>query len=186
MSAPAGSAARLGRSQTRPDDGSDKGLDSMTNNRVGRRMGVTGLTTGTTLLAVGLAMAGCSKPEIGPAASRLRVYAADMTGGAKTCDTPNVIIVAKATAEATMKVVNDGGWCGLPVHQDGPKPFDAGLLAARPAHGDVTIHEVGDNTRIDYTPDRGFAGTDSFSVKLIPSDAIIHVSVTVAAPSAKG
>lgn len=150
----------------------------MTNIRVARRIG-------TTLLLTGLALAGCAKPEIGPVGSRLRVYAADMAGGAKVCEAPNVIIVANATAEAPVKMVNDGGWCGLPLHQDGPKPFGAGLLAARPAHGDVTIHVVGDNTRVDYTPDRGFAGADSFSVKLIPGDAIIHVTVTVTAPSAK-
>jgi hypothetical protein len=83
-----------------------------------------------------------------------------------------------------MKTVNDGGWCGIPVHQDGPKPFGAGLLETRPAHGDVLIHEVGDDTRIDYTPDRGFAGHDAFAVKLIPGDAIIRVTVTVAPPGA--
>ena len=32
----------------------------------------------------------------------------------------------------SMKLANDGGWCGLPAHQEGPKPFEAGLLAARP------------------------------------------------------
>ena len=47
----------------------------------------------------------------------------------------------------------------------------------------MLIHEVGDNTRIDYTPDRGFSGTDSFAVKLIPGDAKVIVAVTVTAPA---
>jgi hypothetical protein len=129
----------------------------------------------------GLVLAGCAHPGPGPAASNLRVYAADVAGAAKVCEVPKVNPVAGAGSEAAIKVVNDGGWCGIPVHQDGPKPFDAGLLEKRAAHGDVTIHEVGDNTRIDYTPDRGFAGNDTFAVKLIPGDATINVAVTVTA-----
>ena len=50
-----------------------------------------------------------------------------------------------------------------------------------PTHGSVLIHEVGDNTRIDYTPDRGFTGTDSFAVQLIPGDAKVNVAVMVTA-----
>ena len=42
------------------------------------------------------------------------------------------------------------------------KPYSAGLLIAEPMHGKVLIHSVGDNTRIDYTPDVRFAGADSF------------------------
>ena len=78
-----------------------------------------------------------------------------------------------------MKVGNDGGWCGLRAQQAGDKPFEAGLLTVRPEHGDVLIHEVGDDTRIDYTPDRGFSGSDAFAVKVIPGDATINVAVAV-------
>jgi hypothetical protein len=39
---------------------------------------------------------------------------------------------------------------------------------------------VGDNTRIDYTPDAQYRGADSFAVRLIPGDATISGSVTVA------
>jgi hypothetical protein len=48
------------------------------------------------------------------------------------------------------------------------------------------IHQVGDDTRIDYTPDRGFTGTDSFAVKLIPGNAVIRITVTVVSPGSKG
>ena len=125
-----------------------------------------------------LLLGGCLQ-NAGPVGSRMRVYAADLTGGAKVCDAGKVSPVAGASAEAAIKLVNDGGWCAISVHQAGPKPFDAGLLTTRPAHGNVLIHEVGDDTRIDYTPERGFTGSDNFTVKLIPGNASIHTAVTV-------
>lgn len=156
----------------------------MTDVQVATRAGTIRRVAEAALLMTGLALAGCSQPGSGPAASTLRVYAVDLAGGAKVCDVPNVNPAPGARSDVAMKTVNDGGWCGIPVHQDGPKPFGAGLLETRAAHGDVLIHEVGDNTRIDYTPDRGFAGHDTFEVKLLPGDATIRVAVTVAPPGA--
>jgi hypothetical protein len=161
----------------------------MTENRAAPRAGTTRheagrRVAGSALLMIGLLLAGCSpNPNAGPGGSRLRTYAADVTGGAKVCEAPNLSPAAGQTTEAAIKVANDGGWCGLVLHQDGPKPYDAGLLTARAAHGNVTIHRVGDDTRIDYTPDRGFTGSDSFAVKLIPGDGTIHAAVTVTAPA---
>jgi hypothetical protein len=121
-------------------------------------------------------------PKTEPAGSSLRVYAADLSGGAKTCEVPKITLATGQPTTAAIKMSNDGGWCGLPVHQPGPKPFDAGLLSVRPAYGSVLIHSVGDETRIDYTPDRGFTGTDNFTVKLIPGNLMIEVSAAVSAP----
>ena len=136
------------------------------------------------LLITGAMLQGCGHDgATGSAGPRLRVYAADVTGAAKACEAPKVDPAKSPTSEVGMTVVNDGGWCGIPVHQEepkeGPKPFDAGLLTARPAHGTVLIHEVGDDTRIDYTPDRNYSGLDSFSVKLIPGNSILHIAVKV-------
>jgi hypothetical protein len=133
------------------------------------------------LLMTGAVLQGCGQTA-SPAGSQLRVYAADLAGAARSCEVPRVTPANGQTVDAAMKVGNDGGWCGVPVHQDGPKPFDAGLLTARPANGTVLIHEVGDDTRIDYTPDHGFSGSDSFSVRLVPGDATIRTAVTVTAP----
>ena len=44
----------------------------------------------------------------------------------------------------------------------------------------VYIHPVGDDTRIDYTPDLGFSGIDSFVVRLLPGNPVLRVNVTVA------
>lgn len=78
-----------------------------------------------------------------------------------------------------MTVGNDGGWCAFTVAQPGPQPFAAGLLTEEPAHGRVYIHPVGDNTRIDYTPDAGYVGPDAFIVTLLPGRAVIRATVSV-------
>lgn len=133
------------------------------------------------LAGAGVLLAGCAK-QSAPPAPVAPLYAADVTGQAKLCDVPTIDPIAGRTTEAAVKVGNDGGWCGLPVHLSGPAPFQSFLLTARPAHGTVFIHTVGDVTRIDYTPDRGYVGTDAFSVQLIPGDAVVHETVTVTAP----
>lgn len=133
----------------------------------------------TPLLALAMAGAllqGCAN-KAGPLSSGPRVYAMDMNGGARTCEVTKPALAAGKVADATMKVGNDGGWCGLPV-RNGGKPYDAGLLAVRAAHGKVFVHSVGSDTRIDYTPDSGFTGTDSFTVQLLPGEAGVRVAVT--------
>lgn len=145
------------------------------------------MRTATLLVALmgGGLLSGCANTSgtAGPG-SRLPVYAADVTGAAKVCEASSITPGAGQAATATMKLGNDGGWCGILTHQAGPKPYGAGLLTTRPAHGTVTIHSVGDNTRIDYVPDRGYAGADSFTVKLLPGNEMVQVSVTVIQPQA--
>jgi hypothetical protein len=132
------------------------------------------------VLLTGVALQGCAKtPASVAAGSKLPVYAVDLAGGAKSCDVPHIDPVAGQTTQAAVKMTNDGGWCGLTVHLSGPKPYEAGLLTTRPEHGTILIHKVGDDTRIDYTPDRGFSGNDSFIVKLLPGNAVVHESVVV-------
>ncbi len=127
------------------------------------------------LAAIGALLQGCDagKPS-GPAA---RLYEVDFKGAAKTCEAAKQKPVAGKTIEAAMKVGSDGGWCGVPTSNDS-KPFAAGLLTARPEHGKVLVRSVGDATRIDYTPEFGFAGADSFTVELLPGSAVVHVAVT--------
>jgi hypothetical protein len=142
-------------------------------------------TFGYSLLLGGLALAGCGgNPKIEPVPSKLRVFAADLQGATKTCEAPKPFLPAGQTTEVSTKQLNDGGWCDILLHQNGPKPYDYGLLTARPAHGTVVIHQVGDDTRIDYTPDAGFAGNDSYAVKLQPGDAVLHVTAVVTAAAA--
>lgn len=130
------------------------------------------------LATAGALLQGCAQPMPGAPAPRL--YEADMKGGAKSCETPKSVPIAGKPIEASMKVGSDGGWCGLPV-RDGDKPFDAGLLTQRPAHGKILVHRVGNDTRIDYTPEFGFTGADTFTVQLLPGAAEVRVGVTVVA-----
>lgn len=136
------------------------------------------LALGLTVLSLG----GCNNENMRTGASGPRVFAADFAGGAKTCVVPKPTLKDGELTEVAMKVGNDGGWCGITVAQASGKPFDAGLLTARPEHGKVFIHAVGDATRIDYTPDRGFTGSDAFTVKLVPGNPSVRGVVTVTAP----
>lgn len=133
------------------------------------------------LLTAALAQGCAPKP---PPRPPTRQYAVDQTGGAKACTVPKVSPAAGKETAVPMSVGNDGGWCAISVTQPGskssePTPYRVGLLTGRPAHGKVYVHTVGDDTRIDYTPAPGFAGSDSFTVKLVPGDAVLKVDVTV-------
>lgn len=134
-----------------------------------------------TVLALGAValLGGCSRPQQAiVAGSGAPVYAIDLTGGARVCRVPPVKLAGGKTTRATMDLRNDGGWCAITVALDG-RPYAAGLLTRGPAHGKVYIHTVGDTTRIDYTPQRGFVGTDHFSVTLLPDQAVIDASAKV-------
>jgi hypothetical protein len=106
------------------------------------------------------------------------MFQADLVGSAKSCTVPQVTPAAGAETPVTINVGNDGGWCAITVNNGG-KPFDAGLVLTEPAHGKVYIHTVGDDTRIDYTPDSRFTGSDAFAVRLIPGAAVLRASVSV-------
>ncbi len=132
-------------------------------------------------LAAGLALflAGCQQQAARPV-STTRLFATDQMGAAKSCTVSGLGAPAPGKeVEATMAVGNDGGWCGITV-DNGGRPFAAGLLSVRPAHGRVFIHSVGDTTRIDYTPNPGFAGPDGFTVRLLPGEGTLRATVTVA------
>ncbi|TCZ66560.1 hypothetical protein [Roseicella aquatilis] len=137
------------------------------------RTACNGLVLGAALLA----LAACAeKPQ--PVAGS-RVYYVDTQGAASVCNAPKALTLTTGQqTEATMAVKNDGGWCGISVVRSG-RPFDAGLLVVRPQNGRVHVHTVGDATRIDYTPDAGFAGQDVFAVRMLPGNPALRVAVTV-------
>jgi hypothetical protein len=128
-----------------------------------------------------VALAGCA--EMTPAAPprvASTVYAFDQQGKARLCNvSAPAEPAAGSSSEGKITVGNDGGWCGIPVNRPGPEPFAAGLVTKRAQHGNVTIHTVGDLTRLDYRPDTGFSGEDSFALRLVPGNATLQVAVTV-------
>ena len=134
--------------------------------------------TSVTLAGLGgiaVLLSGCDTPRL----ARTPVYAVDINGGAKSCTVSPVELSAGKHVVATMAVGNDGGWCGVTVAQSGRKPFSAGLVQTRAKHGQLNIHTVGDDTRVDYIPDPGFTGVDNFAVRLLPGDPVLTVNVTV-------
>ena len=132
-------------------------------------------------LAARVALAACAEQgAVTAPRSTTRVYAVDMQGQARLCNvTSPTEPAAGAAVEAKMTLGNDGGWCAVPVNRPGPQPYAAGLLTARAQRGNVTIHTVGDVTRLDYRPDTGFSGEDRFTVRLVPGDTEVKVAVTV-------
>jgi hypothetical protein len=128
-------------------------------------------------LAIAVLLVGCAAPPAAPV-STTRLYAIDQAGAAKQCTVGPVTLTAGKETAATMSVRNDGGWCAISVAQSG-HPYSAGLLATPAAHGKVYVHTVGDDTRIDYTPDPGYAGPDAFTVTLLPGRPALKVGVTV-------
>lgn len=124
-----------------------------------------------------VATAGCQDRQVTPRGTP--IYSVDVNGGAKSCVSSSPDLSAGKAATATMTVGNDGGWCGVTVSQGG-KPFTAGLVQTRAQHGQLNVHSVGDNTRVDYIPDPGYAGADSFAVRLVPGNPVLTVNVTVA------
>ena len=123
-----------------------------------------------------LALSGCARtPPPAPAVDLQN------EGMAKTC-TPSAVDLA-APAPATIALTNDG-WCGLVTAEKEGQPFKYGLVKARPEHGRVYIRPVNGQTRVEYTANPGFAGSDRFAVALVPNaanapDSSLRVDVAV-------
>ena len=128
-------------------------------------------------LAAALLVQGCDQQQT--AAAWSGTYAVDMAGAARVCAAPPTASPPDGqTVAAQMQVSNEGGWCGISANRGGA-PLASYLVVGRPAHGKVFAHRVGTNTRIDYTPDRGYVGADGFSVRLVPGNAVIQAAVSV-------
>jgi hypothetical protein len=131
--------------------------------------------------AIGLVGLQACAPKQQVAAPGPRIYAVDVQGRSQLCEVPQggVTLAADRVVEATMTMDSDGGWCGIATNRAGP-----GLVTAKPSHGRLHVRKVGANTRVDYIPDRGYVGTDSFAVKLLPDRAELKVAATVQGPAA--
>ena len=117
----------------------------------------------------------CAPQQQQAAAPGPRIYAVDVQGRSALCDVPQkVALAAGGSTEAAMTMDNDGGWCGISTDRAGP-----GLVVAKPSNGRLNVRKVGATTRVDYIPDRGFVGTDTFAVKLLPDQAELKVAATV-------
>lgn len=132
-------------------------------------------TTPIAMLAAGLALTACATPTPPPAPG------IDLNVGiAKTCEASPV---APSGGTATIRMSNDG-WCAIRASEPDGQPYQVGTLPGRPENGRVLIQKVATQTRAEYTPNPGFAGTDNFTVLLRSRtsntpDARVQVAVTV-------
>jgi len=117
-------------------------------------------------LAAAVALSGCAA-KAPPAAPAVDLQ---NEGIAKTC-TPSAVDLA-APAPATIAMTNDG-WCGVVTAEKDGQPFKLGLVKTRPAHGRVYIQPVNGQTRVEYTANAGYVGSDSFAVALMSRAASV-------------
>jgi hypothetical protein len=128
------------------------------------------------LTAIGLILQGCAANPPGASRSHATIYSTDMVNKAASCSFTPLETLKDGSTNSVALTTGGGGWCGFGVGIDG-HPYTAGLLIAGAKSGKVHIHTVGDDTRIDYTPERLPVVADSFTVRLIPGNATIQVSV---------
>jgi hypothetical protein len=69
-------------------------------------------------------------------------------------------------ASGTITMSNDGGWCGQHLGVEYNETIYGGAmnLSQRPQHGQVSIVRHQGYTDVDYKPNPGYIGPDSFSV----------------------
>ena len=122
------------------------------------------------------------------------VVADDLTlGVAKSCSYSPVQPKPGATVEATITMTNDG-WCAYRATESEGKAYMLGLVKQRPSHGELLIRKWAAESRVEYNPNPGFAGTDKFEVALRSqaagvADSLVQITAAVtpgasAAPSA--
>ena len=131
------------------------------------------------MATIAVALQGC-----GPQNPSAQVYGEDVDGIAKTCEPSTVDFAKTPTANATISMTNDG-WCAVRAVEADGTPFKLALVRTRPDHGRVLIQPVSGKTRVEYTPNPGYVGSDQFTVALVSKkaaepDAMLQVAVAVA------
>ena len=134
-------------------------------------------------LAAALALTACAKT----APPVLTAEDPRNDGIAKTCTPTNPDLTKPGPYTASIAMTNDG-WCGVFATDKDGKPFSLGLLRARPAHGRVLTQKVGNATRVEYTPENNYVGTDTFTIALRPTTGedvplVVSVNATPGASS---
>ncbi|HTZ70338.1 MAG TPA: hypothetical protein VMB71_06785 [Acetobacteraceae bacterium] len=88
------------------------------------------------------------------------------------------------TATVTMKVSNEGGYCAATLTATNGEPYDAPLVPVMPQHGTPRVVKYNGKTSVEYTPNDGYMGHDSFVVHLLergkPGYTTLNMSIDVA------
>ena len=133
-------------------------------------------------LSLGLLLQGCAKPEVPPPPPPPQLPFHAGPPPAKFCSVSPFAVKDGGNANVQMVVSSEGGYCAATVTSDSGQPFDAPLVPVPPLRGISRVVKYNGKTSVEYTPQPGFAGHDSFIVKLIvrgkPGYTILNLSVT--------
>ncbi len=138
------------------------------------------------VLGLGLLLAGCQKPPAAEVEAPPPLPPHLGPPPAATCVVSPVKVSDGGTAEVTMTISNDGGYCAASLLAGNGQPYDAPLVPRKPLHGEETVVKYNSRTSIEYAAVTGYVGPDTFTVHLIergqPGYTTVNVSVVVQAP----
>ncbi len=106
-------------------------------------------------------------------------------GIAKTCSYSPVQPKPGAAVDATITMTNDG-WCAFRASEKQGSAYLLGLVKERPSHGELQIRKWAGESRVEYTANAGYVGTDKFGVALRPTDGGADAMVMLTATITRG
>ena len=78
-----------------------------------------------------------------------------------------------------VNMLNTGRYCGFTVSNDRRPAEGSGRITEQPAHGQARIRRIAGAAHIQYRPEPGFTGQDSFRATLGPGSPLFTVVATV-------
>ncbi len=137
----------------------------------------------STILAIGVLVAGCQPPAAPPPAAPPPLPPHAGPPPAAVCQVAPFSVPDGGTTNVSLTVSNEGGYCAAKLTAANGNPFDAPLVPVLPLHGTPRVIKYNGQTSVEYTPNAGYTGHDSFVVKLIlrgkPGYTTLNMSVTV-------
>ena len=135
------------------------------------------------LLAAAVLLARCAPPAAPPQASPQALPPHAGPPPAVVCNVAPFHVGDGGVANVQITVSGEGGYCAAKLTAASGRPYDAPLVPVLPLHGTPRVIKYNGQTSVEYTPEPGFAGHDSFVVKLIirgvPGYTTLNMSVTV-------
>ncbi len=112
-------------------------------------------------------LAGCAKPPAPVAEAPAPLPPHLGPPPAASCVVAPFHVADGGTADISMVVSNDGGYCAAALTAANGEPFDAPLVPEKPTHGEDSVVQYNHKTSVEYTANAGYVGHDRFVVKLI-------------------
>ncbi|ATJ91058.1 Ig-like domain-containing protein [Acetobacter tropicalis] len=97
------------------------------------------------------------------------------------CSTTPIKTGADGQMSTTMTVRSDDGLCELKISQPSGKSYASFGVSPAPEHGKAFLYSLDRDTHVTYTPTMGYAGTDTFTVILVPGPGEKRTRLTVTA-----